>query len=254
MKFKLNGLHLFIILIGSFLLFSVLRPIMEGFNGEQQKELKETTKEIKEGLKESDQQISAGVPVAPALLQKSAGEQAIAADTPGLPQSFLPSFLQPKSETDITPAQAEIRGNFYVAPAGDTVLVDVKKTHPASMTNAPSAPMTTPSIPPQNSYGPNSGSLPMGIPKSQIPPGSEDLYILKSQVVPPVCPAVNISACPKQSPPPPCPPCGRCPEPSFECKKVPNYKSGAFGGSGGYEADGSYLPRPVLASFASFGM
>ena len=22
----------------------------------------------------------------------------------------------------------------------------------------------------------------------------------------------------------PCPPCGRCPEPDFTCKKVPNYK------------------------------
>ena len=23
----------------------------------------------------------------------------------------------------------------------------------------------------------------------------------------------------------PCPPCGRCPEPQFSCKKVPNYKN-----------------------------
>ena len=30
---------------------------------------------------------------------------------------------------------------------------------------------------------------PPGIPASQIVPGDEDLYILKSQVVPPVCPA-----------------------------------------------------------------
>jgi hypothetical protein len=39
---------------------------------------------------------------------------------------------------------------------------------------------------PGNDY---SSSLPKGISKNMIPPGQEDLYILKSQVVPPVCPA-----------------------------------------------------------------
>jgi hypothetical protein len=42
---------------------------------------------------------------------------------------------------------------------------------------------------------------------------------------------------------PPCPPCARCPEPSFECKKVPNYSSG----------NDQYLPRPVLNDFSEFG-
>ena len=46
--------------------------------------------------------------------------------------------------------------------------------------------------------------------------------------------------CPK---PQPCPPCGRCPEPSFECKKVPNYSS-----------DSNVLPVPVLTDFSQFGM
>jgi hypothetical protein len=32
-------------------------------------------------------------------------------------------------------------------------------------------------------------TMPPGIPKSQIPQGKEDLYILKTQIVPPVCPA-----------------------------------------------------------------
>lgn len=93
-------------------------------------------------------------------------------------------------------------------------------------------------------YGPSDG-LPPGIPKSQIPAGQEDLYILKSQVVPPVCPACPTSAaCPRQEPCPPCPACARCPEPSFECKKVPNYN--AIGND--------YLPTPVLADFSTFGM
>jgi hypothetical protein len=88
-------------------------------------------------------------------------------------------------------------------------------------------------------------TMPQGIPKNQIPAGQEDLYILKSQVVPPVCPACPTSAaCPRQEKCPPCPACARCPEPSFECKKVPNYNA----------IDNDYLPAPVLNDFSSFGM
>ena len=90
-------------------------------------------------------------------------------------------------------------------------------------------------------------SLPQGISANMIPPGQEDLYILKSQVVPPVCPACPSSSsttCPREEPCPSCPPCGRCPEPSFECKKVPNYNSNG----------NDYLPMPVLNDFTTFGM
>jgi hypothetical protein len=88
-------------------------------------------------------------------------------------------------------------------------------------------------------------SLPPGIPRSQIPQGQEDLYILKSQVVPPVCPACPpATTYPRQEQCPPCPACARCPEPSFECKKVPNYN--AIGSE--------YLPAPVLNDFSTFGM
>jgi hypothetical protein len=45
---------------------------------------------------------------------------------------------------------------------------------------------------------------------------------------------------------PPCPACARCPEPSFECKKVPNYSVSANGSMS--------VPRPVLADFTQFGM
>ena len=84
-----------------------------------------------------------------------------------------------------------------------------------------------------------------GVPRSSIPPGQEDLYILKSEIVPPVCPACpQQSACPRQEKCPPCPACARCPEPAFECKKVPNYSS----------SNDQYLPRPVLADFSQFGM
>ena len=95
-----------------------------------------------------------------------------------------------------------------------------------------------------NSYD-YSSSLPQGIPKSQIPSGQEDLYILKSEIVPPVCPACPAAlSLPREEPPPPCPACARCPEPSFECKKVPNYNA----------INNDYLPSPVLNDFSQFGM
>jgi hypothetical protein len=92
-------------------------------------------------------------------------------------------------------------------------------------------------------------SLPEGIPKSKIPPGQEDLYILKSQVVPPVCPKcpdpiVQASETFDANKCPPCPAPMRCPEPAFECKKVPNYNA--------FNPD--YMPVPVLSDFSSFGM
>ena len=92
-------------------------------------------------------------------------------------------------------------------------------------------------------------SLPQGIPRSQIPAGQEDLYILKSQVVPPVCPKCPdpIVQCPENTDVtkcPPCPPCARCPEPAFDCVKQPNYKA--------FNQD--YMPVPVLNDFSTFGM
>lgn len=90
-------------------------------------------------------------------------------------------------------------------------------------------------------------SLPTGIPRSQIPAGDEDLYILKSQVVPPVCPKCPEPIIYSGNDPnkcPPCPPCARCPEPSFTCEKVfsaNSVNSGSF-------------PMPVLSDFSTFGM
>ena len=125
----------------------------------------------------------------------------------------------------------------------------------------------------------------LGIPGSDIPEGDEDLYILKSEVVPPVCPACpNVTVCPKNNnnkPSPPCPPCGRCPEPAFECKKVPNYNSNNSNNDNSNDSNmnynnrnrdysnkgysninysninssyGDFLPRPVLTDFSQFGM
>ena len=101
--------------------------------------------------------------------------------------------------------------------------------------------------------------------QGNVPPGDEDLYMLKTGMVPPSNPPGaaasangNASAngeynnpspsqcnsC-KPAPVPPCPPCERCPEPDFDCKRVPKYN----------KADGNrYLPRPILADFSQFGM
>ena len=99
-------------------------------------------------------------------------------------------------------------------------------------------------IPPNIYNQPPSGSVPAGIPYRKIPEGQEHLYILKSQVVPPVCPMCpSASICAtKGKPPPPCPACARCPEPSITCKAVPNYSAIA----------NEYLPTPVLADFSKF--
>ena len=96
----------------------------------------------------------------------------------------------------------------------------------------------------QSHFDPYDSALPPGIPASQIPRGEEHLYILKSEVVPPVCPVCPSNCNSRKEPCPACPPCGRCPEPSFECKKVPNYNA----------INDSYLPVPVLNDFSSFGM
>ena len=69
-------------------------------------------------------------------------------------------------------------------------------------------------------------------------------YILKSAVVPPVCPKCpQKTACPRQKACPPCPKPKRCPEPAFDCKKVPNYSSANTN---------SNLPLPMLNSFNQF--
>jgi len=122
-------------------------------------------------------------------------------------------------------------------------------SHSSPSHSSPSPTPSSMSLHPGQSQGSSnydySSSLPQGIPASQIPPGQEDMYILKSEVVPPVCPACPASsACPRQEKCPPCPACARCPESPFECKKVPNYNA----------IDEEYLPQPVVNDFSQFGM
>jgi len=90
-----------------------------------------------------------------------------------------------------------------------------------------------------------SNYLPQGVPAAAIPSGSEDLYILKSEVVPPVCPVCPVAKCKSNDKKcPPCPACARCPNPPFECKKVPNYSS----------MNDDMMPEAILPAYSTFGM
>ena len=77
---------------------------------------------------------------------------------------------------------------------------------------------------------------------SDIPKDQKDLYILKSEIVPPVCPECPNPVVPRETPCPPCPPCGRCPPNAYDCKKVPNYNA----------IDSKYVPRAVLNDYSNF--
>lgn len=150
------------------------------------------------------------------------------------------TYTGPAGDTVHTYRNNNTGNTAAVGPNGNVVTVDTSDNYNGYDSNATSS--TSYTGPQGNSVTTVSSN---GISASQIPSGDKDLYILKSQVVPPVCPACPSNAtCPRQEPPPPCPPCARCPEPAFECKKVPNYRAN----------DNSYLPRPVLSDFSQFGM
>ena len=111
---------------------------------------------------------------------------------------------------------------------------------------------TTPGSTAYNNGYDYSSSQPQGVSKTNIPSGDEDLYILKSQIVPPVCPACP--GCGNLTNPSsgsgsgdkcqPCPACARCKKPNFDCKKVPNYTT----------IDDSFLPQPVMSTgYSTYG-
>lgn len=144
--------------------------------------------------------------------------------TPALPDTSTPSSYNPPQNNNYDPS----RSNNYSYDSWN------KNNYPPHHhRNYPE-------------YDNNNGK---GISRDMIPKGDENLYILKSQIVPPVCPVCPnlVSKCEKVDGKdiPPCPPCARCPEPSFNCAKVPNYSAGR---------ENRYLPVPVLNDFTSFGM
>jgi len=155
-----------------------------------------------------------------------------------------------KTDTKTTTAQTNKMANMSANTSANTSVMNND-----SMTESPGTQVQMDA----NSLNDFYSQLPQGVPRSQIPEGDEDLYILKSEIVPPVCPACPTFNCPREKPCPPCPACERCPEPAFECKKVPNYNvsnvneylpsaSNFFGMS----EVSNKQPRPVLNDFSQF--
>ena len=190
------------------------------------------------------------------------------------------STVVPPPQQPTTQSSTYSSGQNYSYYNGPNVNAGTVNTPSGTTYSWATGPQGNTDVTSSNSNSTYDSSLPSGIPKSMIPKGQEDLYILKSQVVPPVCPAcpacgTNLPPPPvdpnnPNSPPPPsmasslsnyfsstpsnstssgekcppCPACARCPEPAFECKKVPNYNS--------FNPD--FMPVPVLSDFSSFGM
>ena len=248
---KLKAIHIFLILLGSLLLCGVLGgkcSIVEGMS---------TSKSVS--------------------YTGPAGDKVIVQAPPGK-QNELSNIsssargLINQGESDISSLYSNVKGDLsgnksttsnktIVGSLLSTIKSDVKKvkdnikslankttieySSSGPKTSSASAYSASGQLPAVQHSNVSTRKAPITITKSQIPTGDEDLYILKSQIVPPVCPACpTTTTCPRESPCPPCPPCARCPEPAFECKKVPNYSSN----------NSQYLPRPVLSDFSQFGM
>lgn len=220
---KLRAVHLFIILIGALLLSSVLGSVREGMTND-----KTIEDDIDDGLEK---------------VEDKATEwwDEVTGNSPDTRKNTTQKQKNTSSHRNSN--QDRKQHSQYIGPAGDVVDVYGRDDAGRTPERRPPPELTYPSY-----NTDTNNTILKGIPRSEIPEGDEDLYILKSQVVPPVCPACPpVVACPaqKEKECPPCRPCGRCPEPSFECKKVPNYDAGM---------KNEYLPRPILADFSQFGM
>ena len=74
--------------------------------------------------------------------------------------------------------------------------------------------------------------------------GDDELYVLKSQIVPPVCPKCpDVKKCDASKNCPSCPAPKRCPAKPFECKMVPKWSDPRLSKT---------EPKPVLNSFDTF--
>ena len=153
--------------------------------------------------------------------------------------------------------------NFYANKPNNFIQ---NNTVPQSDTTQPTEVVVQNTTPQNDNYYPSNNKK-----KPYIP--NNNLYMLKSEIVTPTCPVckesiiynknsqqnknknknnynnnsnnTNIESNSSADKCPPCPACERCPEPAFECKKVPNYNS---------KNSNFLLPVPVLNDFSSFGM
>jgi hypothetical protein len=264
-EMKLNSVHLFGILLLSLLLGSFLGRFID--IGDKYKEGNQNESET------PNQHTGGDIDMAPKPSPQVSGPDpslALSGNDNGESASTAPQKQQQQQQQQLD--------NF--SPLFDTILPS--NSNNDKETFEPYAPLREKLS--------NKSDSSKGITKDQIPPGQEHLYVLKSQVVPPVCPtnpgfnnrnqesgdynndddddgedsnleleqedssglsnglgaAFRGTGGSKNKKCPPCPACARCPEPSFECKKVPNYSVNSNGSMS--------VPRPVLADFTQFGM
>lgn len=152
-----------------------------------------------------------------------------------LDKSFSDAFNYSRPSVSSSPLLGDTHLSAHNAP-GTYVLSESPSTANMASLNKPASSLKLPAS--------NDPYALEGISRSQIAAGDEDKYILKSKIVPPVCPACP-NTCPKEKGEcPPCPPCERCPEPDVECKRVPTYKT----------TKSKNYPMPVLSDFSQFGM
>lgn len=112
-------------------------------------------------------------------------------------------------------------------------------------------------------------SVANGTPSSMIPPGEEDKYILKTQIVPPVCPRCpSICSSDSENQQPACPSCGNPGKsgPNNKCIDPPTSNPSAdISPTNAYDAinnptdkysqyrhNTSFLPVPVVSDFSKF--
>jgi len=231
MKFKLNKKIIFIAILFAFIVIMCSFNLREGFGETEQSRKQSTPDKIEQSLGLISKELSEfndnfKGEESGNLSQGNTLNDTINKETPSLYMKGDSSLPLHKNQPTGIPKS----GNLS---QGNTLNDTINKETPSLYTKG-------------DSSLPLHKNQPTGIPKSQIPHGNEHLYILKSQIVPPVCPRCpDVQVCPKSEKKcPACPPCGRCPEPAFECKKVPNYN----------RKEGDYLPRPVLANFSQFGI
>lgn len=249
---KLNGIHLFGILFLSLLLGSVLGKMLGG-----------------SGMKEGNTSMR--------MNQHTGGEQSDISEVPLEPPSDISETPEPESNaaTGDSSSEDSSAGSEPFTSLFDSILPSNVGTLEPFMfpsleglanKSDPSKGITKDQIPPgqEHLYVLKSQVVPPSCPvnpgfnqkKSNSDEGEDDDDIDgddsgfdqdgSSGLSNGLGAAFNGSGSSKNKKCPPCPACARCPEPSFECKKVPNYSVSANGSMS--------VPRPVLADFTQFGM
>jgi hypothetical protein len=111
------------------------------------------------------------------------GQQSIQVQTAAGTYDFSSGYGQADSNAVATSSDSITSTQYYGSTGSPVQLSGYSLAYQGTGGSANPSTMSSPST----TYD-YSSSLPQGIPASQIPRGQEDMYILKSEIVPPVCP------------------------------------------------------------------